>query len=386
MFRPTPDEQIIDWLDARTGALPGEDVAVPEACGRMLAGPVTAPADHPAVPVAAVDGYALASRATVGASDYNPLPFRVGNHAEPDVDGSAALPVNSGQAIPRGADTVMPLEETELRGDALDVYAPLASGANIVPAGREVRGGEVFLDTGRVLRAADLAMLIELGVSAVHVVCRPRVGIIVVRDDVPDAGGPMIRALVARDGGVGDDPVHPGRDGLAAALTRRQDHLLLMIGGTGPAPNDPAAGALEAAGELVFRGVAINPGETTTLGKVWETPVILLPGPPLAALFAYDVIAGRAVRRLAGRDPGLPYAARRAVLTRKIASGLGRLECCRVRVTGDRAEPLAVADNRTLSTVVRADGFVLVPAQSEGFAAGDEVPVYMYDRSGPAAG
>lgn len=384
MFRPAPDEQIIDWLDARTGPLTGEDVAVSEAFGRVLAAPVAAPIDHPALPVAAVDGYALSSQATVGASDYNPLPFRVGNEAQPDVSNSTAQPVVSGQAMPRGADTVMPLEETELRGNALDVYAPLASGANIVPAGREVRGGEAFLDAGRVLRAADLAMLIELGLPAVHVVRRPRVGIIVVRDDVPDAGGPMIRALVARDGGVNDEPVHPGGDGLAAAFTRRQDDLLLVIGGSGPGPNDPAAGALEAAGELVFRGAAINPGETTTVGHVREMPVILLPGPPLAALFAYDVIAGRAVRRLAGRDPGLPYEARRAVLTRKIASGLGRLECCRVRVSGDRAEPLAVADNRTLATVVRADGFVLVPAQSEGFAAGNEVPVYMYGCDAPA--
>lgn len=386
MFRPTPDEQIIDWLDARTGTLTGEDLAVSDAYGRVLAEPVTAPADHPAVPLAAADGYALASRATLGASDYNPLSFRVGKREEPDVGGSTAQPVVSGQGMPTGADTVMPLEETDLRGDALDVYAPLASGDNVVPAGREARGGEVFLDAGRVLRAVDLAMLIELGLSVVRVVRRPRVGIIVVRDDVPDAAGPMIRSLVARDGGIGDEAAHPGRDGLAAAFARQRDDLLLVIGGSGHGPNDPAAAALAEAGELVFRGVAINPGETTTLGHVGETPVILLPGPPLAALFAYDVITGRAVRRLGGYDPRLPYEARRAVLGRKIASGLGRLECCRVRVSGDRAEPLAVADNRTLSTVVRADGFVLVPAQSEGFAAGDEVLVYMYDRSGSAMG
>lgn len=386
MFRPTPDEQIIDWLDARTGPLTGEDLAVSEATGRVLAGPVAAPADHPAVPLAAADGYALASRATVGASDYNPLSFRVGIRAEPDAGSGTAQPVVSGQALPRGADTVMPLEETDLRGDALDVYAPLAAGHNVVAAGREARGGEVVLDAGRVLRAADLAMLIELGLPVVRVVRRPRVGIIVVRGDVPDAAGPMIRSLVARDGGKGDQPVHPGRDGLEAAIAGRQDDLLLVIGGSGPGFNDPAPAALAEAGELVFRGVAINPGETTTLGHVREMPVVLLPGPPLAALFAYDVIAGRAVRRLGGRDPRLPYDARRAVLSRKIASGLGRLECCRVRVLDDRAEPLAVADNRTLSTVVRADGFVLVPAQSEGFAAGDEVPVYMYDRSGPAIG
>lgn len=376
-MKPVPREQVAAWLDEHSAALPAEDAEVHGAAGRVLAAPVRIDVDHPRAPVAAVDGFALAAGETVGASDYNPLPFRLGGEG---VAAGGALAVASGQALPEGADTVIPLEEADLRGSVLDVYAPLAPGDNIIPAGREARPGGMLLDAGRVLRAADAALLVELGFTTIPVVGRPRVGIVVARDDVRDASGSLVRALAVRDGGVAGQPVYPDRRGLADALARPDHDLVLVIGGSGLGPNDHSADALAAAGEAVFRGVAINPGETTTIGRVGTAPVIVLPGPPLGALFGYDLIAGRAVRRLAGRDPALPYGTRRAALARKIASGLGRLECCRVRLAGDRAEPLAVADNRTLSTAVHADGFVLVPEHSEGFAAGAEVTVYMYDQ------
>lgn len=379
-MKPSTLEQAVAWLDNHTAALYGEDADVYSAAGRVLASPVRVTGDHPRVPIAAVDGFALAAGETMGASDYNPLPFRVSETGAARAGSSSALAVTSGQALPEGADTVIPLEETDLRGTTLDIYAPLAPGDNVIPAGREARSGETLLVAGRVLRAADAALLIELGFATVPVAGRPRVAIVVARDDVRDASGTLVRTLAARDGGIAEDPVYPVRNGMSDALARPDADLVLVIGGSGLGPNDHAADALSAAGETAFRGVAINPGETTTIGWVRATPVIMLPGPPLAALCAYDMIAGRAVRRLAGRDPALPYGTRRVTLARKIASGLGRLDCCRVRVSRDSAEPLAVSDNRTLSTAVRADGFVLVPEQSEGFAEGAEVVVYMYDQ------
>lgn len=380
MLKPVPLDEAGAWLAGHAAALRAEEVASGDAAGRVLAAPVKAAADHPRVPTAAVDGFALDAEASTGASDYNPLPFSVSHGDEGTAAPNRAWPVVSGQAVPGGADAVLPIEEAALRGRVLDVHAPVASGDHVIPAGRETRGGADLMPAGRVLRPADIALLLELGVSRVPVVRRPRAGIIVVRRDVPDGGGPMVRALVTRDGGIGAEPMYPGDEGLAGALAGCTDDLVLVIGGSGPGTNDRAAGALEEAGELAFRGVAISPGETTTVGRMGSAPVIVLPGPSLAALFAYDMVAGPALRRFAGRGPVLPYGTRSAVLDRKIASGLGRLECCRVRVSGDRAEPLAVSDNRTLSTAVHADGFVLVPEQSEGFAAGAEVTVHLYDQ------
>lgn len=372
MLTPTPLGDVTAWLDSHSGTLPGEEVDVAGAAGRVLAAPVDAARDLPAADVAAVDGFALRAEATVGASEYSPLELRVN---------AAAVPVTSGQPLPEGADTVMPLPVAVLRGERLEVNAPLPCGENVVPAGREARGGDRVMEVGRVLRPVDVALLIELDVLKVPVVRRPEVIIIAARTGSRDADRPMIRALVSRDGGTGMYGEDLDARAPAGALQQRDADLVLVTGGSGLGPNDRSAAALSEAGEVVFRGVAINPGETATVGRVGGTPVVILPGPPLGSFFAYDALAGRVVRRLAGRPAGWPYATCRAALGRKIASGLGRLECCRVRLAGDGvAVPLAVSDGRTLSTAVRAEGFVLVPADSEGFGEGTEVKVYLYDQ------
>ncbi|MGA8261185.1 MAG: molybdopterin-binding protein [Arenicellales bacterium] len=377
---PIAHERILDWLDSETTALPGEEVDVVDAVGRTLAAPIDASVDYPPSPAAAVDGFALPAEATLGASAYNPLPFRVGSSGEPVLVPGRAAPLTSGEPLPEGTDTVIPLQDVELRGRALEVHTPLASGENVIPTGREVRAGDRLLEAGRVLRVADAALLTVLGFPAVPVVRRPRVRVLIIRGNVHDAGGLMVHSLVHRDGGLCSQPERVENGVLENALAGGGCNLLLLVGGSGFGSNDQAAEALSRAGEVVHRGVAINPGETASVGHAGGVPVIMLPGVPLATLFAYDVLAGRAVRRLAGRDPGWPYGTRRAVLSRKISSSLGRLECCRVRIVDGHAEPVAVSDGHTLSTVVRADGFVLVAPTSEGFAEGAEVTVHLYDQ------
>jgi len=99
----------------------------------------------------------------------------------------------------------------------------------------------------------------------------------------------------------------------------------------------------------------------------------------VSCLCAYDFFAGRALRILGGRAPAWPHAVRRAVLTRKIASQVGRVDYCRVRLGDDGAEPLALSGASILSSTTRADGFVIVPGDSEGQAAGTAVDVYLYE-------
>jgi molybdopterin molybdotransferase len=154
--------------------------------------------------------------------------------------------------------------------------------------------------------------------------------------------------------------------------------LILVCGGSGDGANDYGAATLARCGRMEFGGIAMNPGETTRLGRVGSALVMLLPGAPLACLYAYEWFAGRAVRRLAGGSGEWPYGTRRALLSRKVASTLGRLEFCRVRLDGDRAEPLAVSDGRLLSSAVRADGFVPVPPSSEGHPEQTEVTVWLH--------
>lgn len=131
-------------------------------------------------------------------------------------------------------------------------------------------------------------------------------------------------------------------------------------------------------GELAVHGVAMRPSSPTGLGRVGNTLVFLLPGNPVSALCAYDFFAGRAIRGLGGRPAAWPYRSVRGTLVRKISSPIGRLDYARVRVDGDRVEPLSISGASVLSSTTRADGFVIVGDDSEGFATGEEVEVWLY--------
>jgi molybdopterin molybdotransferase len=108
-------------------------------------------------------------------------------------------------------------------------------------------------------------------------------------------------------------------------------------------------------------------------------PVVLLPGNPVSCLCAYDLFAGRIMRHLGGRSPCWPYPAVERPLRHKLASAIGRVDYARVRIVADSVEPLSTSGASILSSTTRADGFVLVPADLEGHAAGAMVKVWLYD-------
>src|SRR5262249_50684124 len=133
--------------------------------------------------------------------------------------------------------------------------------------------------------------------------------------------------------------------------------------------------------ELAIHGIALRPGETTGLGRVGSgVPVVLLPGSPAACLFGYELIAGRAVRSLGGRDPRLPYRSTIMRTAHKIVSEIGMTEICPVWCGADiTVEPLPSLAETGLMGAVAAQGFVIVPESSEGYPQGASVTVYLYE-------
>ena len=377
------------WVDGHACALPTERSSIDAAAGRVLAAEIRAGADLPPLTLAAGDGYAVVAAATAGAGAYNPLPLTV--RAPDPASGSDALlalgearPVVCGQPLPPGADAVLPVDDAEPIAGGIDVYAAVASGAQVSGVGDECVAGDVVLDAGRLLRPQDLAMLRLLGIRHVDVVRPPRVGLVSTCAERADADGAMLRALIARDGGMvvacgfADGDRERLSEVLAELLAADDLDLLLCAGGTGLGRNDHASSVLAGLGRVEIRGVAIGPGDTLTLGRIGATPVCLLPGPPLACFSAYELVVGRLVRRLAGRNPDWPHAVREATLARKIASPLGVLQLCRVRLRDGLAEPLDLAGGRLLRSAVDADGCVLVPLQCEGYPEGERVPVFLF--------
>jgi molybdopterin molybdotransferase len=196
---------------------------------------------------------------------------------------------------------------------------------------------------------------------------------------IADANGPMLAALVARDGGkpllpgiIPDDPA-----AIRAALDEPAD-IILVSGGSSVGQEDFVPKILAEHGELAIHGIAMRPSSPTGMGRFDGRLVFLLPGNPVSCLCAYDFFAGRSIRALGGRLRDWPYRAVRARLTRKLVSTVGRLDYARVSLAGNDAEPLAISGASILSSTTRADGFVIVPADSEGYPAGVEVDVYLY--------
>jgi len=200
-----------------------------------------------------------------------------------------------------------------------------------------------------------------------------------------DSNSVMLDALIRRDGGS-PQPAQliPDRvDVLRSSLLATQADLVLISGGSSVGQEDLAPRVLDELGELCIHGVAIRPASPTGLGFLGNRPVFLVPGNPVSCLCAYDLFVGPAVRRLAGRAPDLPYRSGRLPLRQAINSVAGRTDYVRVVVRDGQVEPLSPKKGSgasILSSTTLADGFVIVPEESEVLPASETVQVFFYDE------
>ena len=352
-----PLKDALAWVDAHTTALPTELVALDSAAGRVLAVAVASPADWPDADCAATDGFAVHAAETEGASEYNPLPIQ-----------RCAL-IAAGRPMPAGTDAVLPFASAQPSGALLDVLAPVVRGAGVGRQGSTLRTGNLAVAAGG-LRPQALALLLGLGVEQVAVVRRPLVGLVVAGPKSgPDLLTPMLQALVARDGGIAK----------AMPLPAVGADLILMAGRSGAGPDDEASLSLaNVGGVLDMHGIAVRPGDSAGFGRIGNTPVLLLPGAPHACLAIYDLLAARAIRRMASVQPAAPHASVERVLGRKAVSAVGFTDLIQVRVSDAHATPLGLADTGTLASATQADGFIIIPESSEGFPPGATVRVHIY--------
>ncbi len=394
-------EKALAWLDAelaRQGTLGSETISLDDAAGRVLAVEVVSEVNVPNFQRAMMDGYALRATDIAKASADNAIPLEVvaectpGQYHDGEIRPGQAIRIMTGAPLPAGVDSVLPVEHTTVVDEQVHAVRSLETGKNLGSVGEDIRGGDTLLPKGRVLRPQDIGVLSSVGHAQVEVVCRPRVRIVVTGNEllpagkkpqghaIVDANGPMLETLVARDGGV---PHHPGivpddRDAIRAAIEDDAD-LVITSGGSSVGQEDHVPTLLAEHGELAIHGVAMRPAAPIGIGTLKGRLVVLLPGNPVACLWGYDLIAGRAIRSLGGRTKDWPYRKTTKTLTREIKSPVGRLDYVRVTIDGDQFEPVKSSGASVLSSTTRADGFVVVPTESEGHAPGARLSVFLYD-------
>lgn len=389
----------LELLDAQLHPLDAESLPLREAAGRVLAEDIASDVDVPSFDRATMDGYAVVADTTEGATAYNPLPLRVIGDSFPGrpfggaVAVGEAVRIMTGAPLPAGADAVLPAEWIDSAGASshVNALAAVSPGKHVGLRGEDVVHGTTVLHRGRALRPQDLGLLSSIGRGQVQVVRRPRVRLIVTGNEIlpsgssphghsiVDANGPMLTALAERDGAIVNFPglVRDDREAILKALYDDAD-VIVVSGGSSVGAEDIAPGLLGEHGALLVHGVAMRPSSPTGFGRLEHRLVFLLPGNPVSCLCGYDFFAGRAIRALGGRAKAWPYRSIDAPLARKISSPIGRVDYARVRVVDGLVEPLATGSASMLSSTTRADGFVVVPADSEGFAAGANVSVWLY--------
>ncbi len=380
-----------------------ERVETIHALGRVLAFSITAPEPLPAFNRSTVDGYAVKSMDTHGASKSLPAYLRVvgevrmGMNADIVLQRGEAALIHTGGMLPEGADSVVMLEYTQVaRTDEVEVLRPAAVNENTLLVGEDVSVGDVVLQKGNVLGPAQIGGLLALGLSQVEVVIKPRVGILSSGDEVVsplekplagqvrDINSYSLAAMVKSCGGTGVVyGVVPDRPEELSALLRKamqECEMVVVTAGSSASARDFTAQVIDRMGApgVLVHGVATKPGKPTILAVCDGKPVIGLPGNPVSALSIARLFVVPVVRYLAGADPFPAQVSIRAKLALNVASQAGREDYVPVKLIkengGYQAEPIFFKSN-LIFTLAQADGLIQIPADATGLSAGEMVDV-----------
>ncbi|WP_424014924.1 gephyrin-like molybdotransferase Glp [Halorubrum xinjiangense] len=387
-------------LDAVTPHDRTESVPVETADGRVVAEPIDAPAPVPGYDRAAMDGYAVRASDTFGAGDRSPAVLAAKPAETDSIAPDEAARVHTGSAVPEGADAVVMIEQVEEVGDEVEVFDAVATGENVGEAGEDVADGQRLFESGHVLRPSDLGLLRSVGLDSVPVREPPEVAVIptgeeLVESDpgpgeVIETNGLTVSRLVERWGGearyrdvVTDDP-----DALREAVESDLDaDVVVTTGGSSVGERDLIPEVVDGLGEVLVHGVALKPGHPVCLGRAEGTPIVSLPGYPVACIVNAAQFLRPATKRAGGTDAE-PFPTRRATLARKVASEPGVRTFARVTLdTPDEdddealptATPTRASGSGILSSVALADGWVVVPEPREGLDAGEAVDVELWE-------
>jgi molybdopterin molybdotransferase len=393
------DEALQTWFDVLT-IKKCRKISVPldKALTRVLATDVTAEEDLPRFDKSAVDGYALRAEDTIGATQFKPLTFHLTDAEEVGV--KQAQQIWTGNPVPKGADAVVMIENTKKRDGELDAWVQLARGGNVSKKGEDVKKGETILKAGTRLKSYHIALLAAMGNTEAQVAEKPRIAIIATGNELAEVGSQtsgnqifdsnrIMLSAMCRE--LGAEPVALGiaRDDIAEIAEKlstgiRKCDAIVTSGGTSVGGLDLVPDAVNNSGKpgVIVHGMALRPAMPTALAALDGKAVLILSGNPVAAIIGFEVFARPLICLMLGMKHVEQRPILSAVMTRKVATALGRRTFVRVKVTQKNgefhAEPVSARGSGSISTMTRGNGFVVVPENREGVRAGEVVAVRLF--------
>ena len=403
-------EEARDEILRHFSPLSSETVPLMAALGRVLAEDARADIDVPPFANSAMDGYAVRGADVQSSTPDSPAILRIvgevpaGGTSHTPVEPGTAIRIMTGAPMPPQADTVVPFEETdEGRADSLHsqgqvrIFKPVPVGASVRAAGEDVRAGVVVVRRGTLIRAAEIGVLATVGAASVAVFRRPKVAILATGDELVDVGeqpGPgQIRnangysnaAQVIAAGGeprqlaIARDTEQELNDRLNEALAWGAD-LFLTSGGVSVGDYDVVKKVLQQRGNMEFWRVKMKPGKPVAFGHIEGVPLLGLPGNPVSAMVGFELFGRPALLKMQGRD-GCVRPTIRATFTGSLTDRADRRQYVRVRIEQRDGSFLAHLTGEqgsgVLTSMMYADGLMIVPEGMTHVEAGTELPVLM---------
>ncbi|HIJ07060.1 MAG: Molybdenum cofactor synthesis domain protein [Methanomicrobiales archaeon 53_19] len=377
---------------------PSEElVPLGEVLFRISNADIIAPHDMPGFARSIVDGYAVLSSDTIGAGESLPAMLtctgriEMGSAVPGSIVAGECRYVPTGGMMPEGADAVVMIEYTETAGDQVLVSRPASCGENYVAADEDFRSGEVILKSGHRILPQEMGVFAAAGILSLPVRRIPRIAVIatgneiIAPDQVPlpgqvrDVNSIVCESFIRQCGcipiSLGIVPDEP--DELTAAILEavNQADAIFISGGSSKDDRDATARVIADLGCILAHGIAISPGKPTIIGEIRGKPVIGLPGHPSSAFMVMRAICAPLLQAMSGLT--LPEQICSATLAAGIPSAKGREDYIRVKVRDGVATPL-FSKSGLLHTLVESEGYVRVPAESEGFETGAAVEVILW--------
>jgi putative molybdopterin biosynthesis protein len=393
------------WQHLDLAPLGAECIPLAAALGRVLAHDVAAPIDVPPFDRANVDGFALRAADTAGATEAMPRRLTLntevlacGHAPKLTVAPGTATTIATGGVVPRGADAVVMIENTELidaAEPAIDLRRVAAPGQFISYAGSDIARGETLLRRGATISSREIGILAACGFSEIDVVRRPKVAVLSTGDElvalgqplrpgaVYDSNGAIIAAAVAEAGG---EPMafgaYPDDETVLENAVRdalRHCDMVVLSGGTSKGAGDLSHRIVSRLGApgVIVHGVALKPGKPLCLAVADKKPVVVLPGFPTSAIFTFHAFVAPVIRAKAGLPPEAAVTVEATVPVR-IPSELGRKEFVLVALVAGENGPIAfplAKGSGSVTTFSQADGFLEVDALRTSVDPGTQAKV-----------
>lgn len=378
--------------------LPTECVTLDKASGRILAEPVRSPADIPGFNRSVKDGYAVRSIDTLGAGELRPNLLKLvgkiamGENNSGSIGEKEAKYIPTGGVMPENADAVIMQEQAELAGTTLLVKGAVNPGLDVLKYNEDFSKDEEVFSAGHIITAQTAGVLAAFGLDPVLVRKCPRVGIISTGNElVPPGNTPDIGQIRDTNTSLlqtfmiehGAEPIIYGiirdeADVLQPVLSKAASEcdLVILSGGSSKDERDVTAKVIENLGKVLVHGISVAPGKPTIIGCINEVPILGLPGNPTSAFMIATLFVAPLLAKMTGGIQKLHSI--KARISTSFPSEKGRADLIRVKLlTNGDVEPV-LGKSGLLNTLVKSDGYIIVPPGLDGYESGEMVEVYLW--------